>query len=264
MFLYSVLRKAGRENSLYAERDQPGHTLFAMPLLCGDNPLSNEVPSKFLRLTDTMLFLLRQWADGKFLNEEREDIKPAPLPEGVALDRGVLGNVLGGAFCPGGEACWIMRNPAIYSAPYRINTSPSITPGSLSQPNVVADADTPANISAGLEPGDLTKYSAVPWQADFNECSTQDVDVTYENWNLIESDSTGDVFKDKTWLTYWWPAHRPVMVNGAAWSPTPNSHAGDLTMVDLWWQLGFVVPASDWTAETPDFQLSENQIGGGK
>ncbi|MBN9618014.1 MAG: hypothetical protein BGO25_02570 [Acidobacteriales bacterium 59-55] len=264
MFLYSVLRKAGRENSLYAERAQPGRIFFAMPLLCGDNPLSNEVPSKFLRLTDTMLFLLRQWADGKFLNEEMEDIKPAPLPEGVALDRGVLGNVLGGAFCPGGEACWIMRNPAIYSAPYRINTSPSITPGSLSQPNVVAAADTPANISAGLEPGDLTKYSAVPWQADFNECSTQDVDVTYENWNLIESDSTGDVFKDKTWLTYWWPAHRPVMVNGAAWSPTPNSHAGDLTMVNLWWQLGFVVPAPDWTAETPDFQLSENQIGGGK
>jgi hypothetical protein len=264
MFLYNVLRKAGRENSLYAERAQPGRTFFAMPLLCGDNPLSNEVPSKFLRLTDTMLFLLRQWADGKFLNEEREDIKPAPLPEGVALDRGVLGNVLGGAFCPGGEACWIMRNPAIYSAPYRINTSPSITPGSLSQPNVVAGADTPANISAGLEPGDLTKYSAVPWQADFNECSTQDVDVTYENWNLIESDSTGDVFKDKTWLTYWWPAHRPVMVNGAAWSPTPNSHAGDLTMVNLWWQLGFVIPAPDWTAETPDFQLSENQIGGGK
>lgn len=264
MFLYSVLRKAGRENSLYSERAQPGRTFFAMPLLCGDNPLSNEVPSKFLRLTDTMLFLLRQWADGKFLNEEMEDIKPVPLPEGVALDRGVLGNVLGGAFCPGGEACWIMRNPAIYSAPYRINTSPSITPGSLSQPNVVAGADTPANISAGLEPGDLTKYSAVPWQADFNECSTQDVDVTYENWNLIEPDSTGDVFKDKTWLTYWWPAHRPVMVNGAAWSPTPNSHAGDLTMVNLWWQLGFVVPAPDWTAETPDFQISENQIGGGK
>jgi hypothetical protein len=264
MFLYNVLRKAGRENSLYSDSDKPGRTVYAMPLLCGDNPLSNDVPSKFLRLTDTMLFLLRQWAEGKFLNEKLEDIQPAPLPEGEALDRGVLGNVLGGAFCPGGEACWIMRNPAIYTAPYRIHLSPSITPGSLSQPIVVTGADTPSNISAGLEPGDLTKYSAVPWQSDFNECSTQDIDVTYENWNLIEADSTGDVFNDKTWLTYWWPAHRPVMVNGAAWSPTPNSHAGDLTMVNIWWQLGFVVPAPDWTAETPDFQISENQIGGSK
>jgi hypothetical protein len=261
-FLYHVLRKHGRENSLYVDSDKPGKTLYAMPLLCGDNPLSNDVPSKFLRLTDTMLFLLRQWADGKFLNEKLEDIQPAPLPEPVALDRGVLGNGLGGAFCPGGEVCWIMRNPAIYSEPYRIHRSPSIVPGSLSQPAVVTGADTPASISAGLEPGDLTKYSAVPWQADFNECTNQDVDITYENWNLIESDSTGDVFTDKTWLTYWWPAHRPNNVNGVAWSPTPNSHSGDLTMVNIWWQLGFVVPAPDWTAETPDFVLTENQIGG--
>jgi hypothetical protein len=261
-FLYAVLRKAGRENALYLDQGKPGKAVYAMPLLCGDNPLSNTVPSKFLRLTDTMLFLLKQWADGKFLNERLEDIKPAPEPGGVALDRGVLGNVLGGAFCPGGEASWIMRNPALYSAPYRIKTSASTTPGSLSQPQVVPGIDTPCKLSDGLEPGDLTKYSAVPWQADFNECSTQDVDITYEGWNLIESESTGDSFSDKTWLTYWWPAHRPVMVNGKAWSPTPNSHAGDLTMVDLWWQLGFVVPATDWTPETPDFTLSENQIGG--
>jgi hypothetical protein len=263
MFLYHVLRKAGRENALYVDRDKPGKILYAMPLLCGDNPLSNDVPSKFLRLTDTMLFLLSQWANGNFLNEKLEDITPPPLPPGVALDRGVLGNGLGGAFCPGGEISWIMRNPAIYSAPYRIHSA-SPTPGSLSQPAVVANADVSASLAAGLEPGDLTKYSAVPWQADFNECTNQDIDVTYESWNLIESASTADTFIDKTWLTYWWPAHRPVMVNGSAWSPTPNSHAGDLTMVSIWPQLGFVVPATDWTAETPDFQLVENQIGGGK
>jgi hypothetical protein len=260
-FLYGVLRKAGRENALYTDARLRG-SAYAMPLLCGDNPLSNTVPSKFLRLTDTMLFLLKQWADGKFLNEKLEDIQPTPLPAGVALDRGVLGNVLGGAFCPGGEACWITRNPAVYAAPYRIHAAPSPTTGSLSQPLVVSGADTASQLSGGLEPGDLTKYSAVPWQADFNECSTQDVDITYEGWNLIEPDSTGDTFTPKTWLTYWWPAHRPVMVNGAAWSPTPNSHAGDLTMVDLWWQLGFVVPAPDWTPEAPDFQITENQVGG--
>lgn len=261
MFLYHVLRKPGHENSLYVDLDKPGKILFAMPLLCGDNPLSNSIPSKFLRLTDTMLFLLRQWAEGKFLNEQLEDITPAPLPPGVALDRGVLGNALGGAFCPGGEASWIMRNPAIYAAPYRINAVPSPTPGSLSQP-AIANGDTSASLAAGIEPGDLTKYSAVPWQADFNECTNQDVDVTYDNWNLINSSSTDDTFTDKTWLTYWWPAHRPVMVGGHAWSPTPNSHAGDLTMVSIWSQLGFVVPAPDWTPQTPDFQLVENQLRG--
>jgi hypothetical protein len=262
-FIYKVLRKPGQENSLEVDLNKPGRIFYAMPLLCGDNPLSNEIPSKFLRLTDTQLFLLRQWADGKFINEQLEDITPAPLAEGVALDRGVLGNALGGAFCPGAEACWIMRNPAIYSHPYRIHVAASATPGSLSQPAVVSGADTPASIANGLEPGDLTKYSAVPWQADFNECTNQDVDYTYEKWNLIEAQSTGDTFTDLTWLTYWWPAHRPNNVPGSgAWSPTPNTHAGDLTMVTIWSQLGFVVPATDWTPTTPDFVLSENQTGG--
>ncbi len=44
----------------------------------------------------------------------------------------------------------------------------------------------------GLQPGDLTKYMAVPWQSDFNECSTQSIDVTYENWNVIYPDSDND------------------------------------------------------------------------
>jgi hypothetical protein len=262
MFIYEVLRKAGQENRLYPDRAQPGRIFFAMPLLCGDNPLTNDVPSKFLRLTDTMLFLLRQWADGKFINEKLEDIQPAPLPEPAALDRGVLANALGGAFCPGGEATWIMRNPAIYSSAYRIHQFPTPVPGSLNQPGAVNGADTTANIAAGLEPGDITKYSGVPWQSDFNECTNQDIDVTYEDWNRTDASSTGDTFTDKTWVTYWWPAHRPVRVNGAAWSPTPNSNEGDLAMVSIWWQLGFVIPAADSTAGTPDFTISENQLGG--
>lgn len=261
-FLWEVLRKAGQENRLYPEHVVPGRIFYAMPLLCGDNPITNELPAKFLRLTDTMLFLLHQWADGKFINEKTEDIQPRPLPEGIALDRGVLGNALGGAFCPGGEATWIMRNPAIYSSAGRINHAAPPVPGSLSQPGVVNGADTSSEISQGLEPGDITKYSGVPWQADFNECTNQTIDVTYEEWNEVYPDSTGDPFKDTTWITYWWPAHRPNTVNGRAWSPTPNTNSGDLSMVSVWWQLGFVVPASDWTAETPDFNLSENQLGG--
>ena len=262
MLIWGVLRKMGQENSLYSEHAKQGRIFFAMPLLCGDNPLSNDVPSKFLRLTDTMLFLIRQWADGKFINEKSEDIQPPAEPEPIALDRGVLGNALGGAFCPGGEAGWIMRNPAIYSEAYRIHTAPSPVPGSLSQPTAVGGADTSSSLADGLEPGDITKYSAVPWQADFNECTNQDVDVTYEQWNVLYPDSTGDPVTDKTWVTYWWPAHRPVTVNGRAWSPTPNTNAGDLTMVSIWWQLGFVVAASDWSPESPDFNISENQLGG--
>ena len=83
MFVFEVLRRPGEENQLtrplspgrsYSaqnpqyHRKESAHSarltgdlqnrLIAMPYLCGDNPLSNSVVSKFLRLTDTMLFLL--------------------------------------------------------------------------------------------------------------------------------------------------------------------------------------------------------------
>ena len=233
-----------------------------MPLLCGDNPLSNESPSKFLRLTDTMLFMMRQWAEGNFINEAREDIVPGPLHrgQGRALDHGVLGNAMGGSFCPGAEACWIMRNPAIYEHAYRIRHA-SPTPGVLSQPaNLPGGApETAASLGEGLEPGDITKYSGVPWQSDFNECSTQPVDITYRDWNNINPDSTGDPVVPISQLTYWWPAHRPMMVfdpqtqRTVSWSPTQTTNAGDLQMVTVWATRGFVVP----DPESGQFVLTE-------
>src|SRR5262249_13204875 len=70
-FLYDLLRKPGEENDfrLSGKPNSRIHHLPMMPLLCGDNPLSNELPSKFLRLVDYQLFLLRQWARGLFYNE---------------------------------------------------------------------------------------------------------------------------------------------------------------------------------------------------
>jgi hypothetical protein len=262
MFVYNVLRKAGQENDLLAPPSpyRPGIRLFAMPLLCGDNPLSNEIPSKFLRLTETMLFLMRQWAEGNFIDEAAEDIVPGPLHkgEGVALDHGVLGNALGGSFCPGGEASWIMRNPAIYAHAYRIRHA-SPTPGVLSQPAKLPGGapETAANLATGLEPGDITRYSGVPWQSDFNECSTQPIDITYRDWNNIDPTSTGDPVPPISQLTYWWPAHRPMVVNGVAWSPTQTTNAGDLQMVTLWAARGFIVQAVDPGPFDPAFVLTE-------
>lgn len=245
-FIYAVLRQPGEENLLTKVTDtsRPNILYQAMPLLCGDNPLANTSPSKFLRLTDTQLFLLKQWADGKFINETQEGIAAPPYPrsKGARLDQGVLAAGLGGAFCPGGETSWIIRNPAIYKSAYRIRQSSSVTTGSLSQPEIV-NPDTPANLANGLEPGDITKYSGVPWQADFNECSNQNIDVTYSNWNNLYLSSTGDPAPTQTWLTYWWPVHRPMYITtaGKNWSPTPQTNAGDTQMVTEWNKLGFVV-----------------------
>jgi hypothetical protein len=217
-----------------------------MPMLCGDNCLTNIAPSKFLRLTDTMLFLLGQWAEGLFVDERREGIDPGPqLPgPGAALDRGVLASALGGSFCPGGEATWIMRNPAIYREAYRINPNQNFLQPVL---KLMPALSLQGDLATGLEPGDITKYSGVPWQSDFNECSTQEINITYEDWNNNYLASTGDPAQETLIYTYWWPAHRPMMVFKSPGGPqvywsqgVPQTNLGDLKMVTAWKELGFV------------------------
>ncbi len=287
-YLFVLLRQAGEENDfrLNSKPDTPVFKLPLMPLLAGDNPISNTLPSKFLRLTDYQLFLLRQWANGDFVNELSEgwvsDIdKWQPYKNwsnatARDLDQAVLMNLLGGAFCPGGEVCWVIRNPAIYLEPYRVKADPDFYNFNQTAANANSQAaklpvqpsdyvsDTTAELSQdgdfsrGLQPGDLTKYGAVPWQADFNECTTQDIDVTFELWNQIDPTSENDPLmkiQRKVWETLWWPAHRPLqtfevigvkdggpVLKYLNWSRgVPQSNAGDLKMVTEWSRLGFVV-----------------------
>lgn len=281
MRIWWALRKPGQEN-LYTfppDPSMPNYLLVLMPFLCGDNPISNSVPSKFLRLTDTQLFILGQWAAGKFINEQSEDIPTTPPEQGTTtgtdLDRGVLSNALGGAFCPGGEVTWIVRNPAIYAEPFRIKhssyfsskTLASWDPNPLSLPGPLTTPQDQGSLAVGLEPGDLTKYSGVPWQADFNECSNQTIDTTYAQWNVIEPQSVGDPAPDVTKTTFWWPSHRPMEVfqdmgggnyGQVAWSQgVPQTNAGDLKMVTAWRELGFLMETPDWTPTNGNPQYAQ-------
>jgi hypothetical protein len=292
-YLFDLLRAPGEENQ-FVIGGRPSsrvHDLPRMPLLCGDNPISNTLVSKFLCLTDYQYYLLRQWALGLFFNEKLEgwaDPDPwQPYADWVNrtardLDRGVITSVLGGSFCPGAEVGWVMRNPAIWREPYRIKADPAFynfgqTPAQANAAGTVSDGDfafyagndlsLQNDFQTGLQPGDLTKYMSVPWQADFNECSTQPIDVTYEGWNVIYPESGDNQLMDReqrVWETLWWPAHRPLQsyellsVSGGGpniawrdWSPgVPQTNAGDLKMVTEWWRLGFIrrnpfLPAGD-------------------
>jgi hypothetical protein len=251
-----------------------------MPLLCGDNPISNSLPSKFFRMTDYQYYQLRQWANGHFFNEQYEGW-PHPDPfhpyadwvnrTGRDLDRGVITNLLGGAFCPGAEIGWVMRNPSIWLEPYRIKADSDFynfgqTPAQANTGQVPdsgfafyagEDLSLKNDFVTGLQPGDLTKYMSVPWQADFNECSTQTIDVTYETWNEIYPESDNDKRMEReqrVWETLWWPAHRPLQtfeqvlgpdgsssISWLDWTPgVPQTNAGDLKMVSEWWRLPIV------------------------
>lgn len=263
-FVYSVVRKETQGN-LFAfsiDESRPNERQIGMPYLCGDNPLSNTVPQKFLRLTETQIFLLRQWSQGKFVNEKTENLVLPELSEAARLDRGVLSNLLGGAFCPGGEAAWIVRNPAVYSAPYRIKLSSELDPQSLLPKNGQLSLST--DFEVGFEPGDITKYSALPWQADFNECSIQNVDITYEDWNKISLENANDPAKPVVQPTFWWPSHRPLQVSTSQgskpWSRgIPQSNTGDLMMVTAWSALGFVVDVSKNPEEPSFLEVERNK-----
>ncbi|MFZ2725968.1 MAG: LodA/GoxA family CTQ-dependent oxidase [Methylococcaceae bacterium] len=223
-YILDFIRPPDSENVIIGSN---GATM--MPYLAGDNCLLlNQGTSQYLRLTDTQYFFMQQWADGCFINTE----DATPVAE--KLSRAVLENCVGGAFSPGIEMTWISRNPDIYAEPFRIRVS-AVENGSLS---------LDFNPKRGMEPGDITRYMAVPWQADFNECSSQPID-------------DGSI----TRILWWWPAQRPEFVyldasanNGkagtqVAWIGNDYDQQGadfiqfadDADMVLYWSGLGFVL-----------------------
>ncbi len=215
--------------------DMPSGTPVQMPGLAGDDPITQPPPANFLTVTQTQYQLLQNWHTP--ITTGSGSSVP-PLSEGEKLDKATLENCVGGAFCPGIEMTWICRNPTIYmpytpgSRPadaFRIKHKPLTGPG-LSQTN-----GSNGDYSEGLEPGDISKYMALPWQADFHECSSQ---------GSVEGSSGA---MNPLW---WWPAQRPYYVHPQAdpeappvpWTrPIPPDHEGDLQMVSDWKELGFVI-----------------------
>jgi L-Lysine epsilon oxidase N-terminal/L-lysine epsilon oxidase C-terminal domain len=141
-----------------------------MPQIFGD---TGENTSS-LTLTRTQHHILNQWKDGVF----KSDWAGPPAPEGGitpdGLDRAALDHCIGGAFFPGIEAGWVLRDPRVYAGPFRLKP-----PGS-------DEFDF-----MELTPGSVTMRSALPWQADFLKCAT--------HWwpaarpNQVHTDTAGTV-----------------------------------------------------------------------
>jgi hypothetical protein len=234
-FYLSLIRKPDSPNLLTS----PDNGLPLMPFLCGDNCFQpGPLTSTYLTVTTTQYFFLRQWAAGKFTTGPARPSSP-----GEARDRAALENCVGGAFSPGIEVTWISRNPLLYAEPFRIRRKPAVRP----------PLSLGGNLADGLEPGDLCRYMALPWQADFNECSQEPV---------------GDRF------VWWWPVQRPDFVyvergdrlRQVPWVGTDRDQqaadyvqfADDVDMVRLWNRLGFVVNTG--TADQPRFIEVERRL----
>lgn len=171
-----------------------------MPLSMGDAGKS------FLTVTKTQYFFLSQWNDGSFTDGIGPELGP-----GEHLDKAVLVNCLGGRFAPGIELTFVVREPDLYETdwrrsgggPFRIRrrrlrydeaqaSQPFLTVGYVPR-HPGPDGVRPAP----LEPGDASKFMAVPWHTDYNSCATHE---PAPNPTLSST-------------LYWsWPAQRPVQI----------------------------------------------------
>lgn len=206
-----------------------------MPLIAGDGGEPVEGDAKtWASLLPSQYERLRKWAAGDF--EVGEEAEPRPLellpveeqPE--ALDRGALQPCIGGPFYPGIEMTFISTEAETWRSPYRI--------------------------SEQFEAGDVTKWMACPWQADFFECNTHWWPATRPD-DVLPEDEYKEILKA-------WRNHAPVTPDPDAklepgetrfpfaaqaaerkpWARglSTLSPQGDNEMVEYWSEVGFVIP----------------------
>jgi hypothetical protein len=222
-----------------------------MPILGGDggDPVEGD-PRTWLTLLPSQYERMRKWADGDFTAGEAQP--PQPLdripvdrqPE--ALDRGALQPCVGGPFYPGIEMTFIADDPETWRGAYRI--------------------------AAGWLAGDVTRWMATPWQADFFECNTHWWPATRPDDVLPDREYEAAV---KCWTP---PADRPddqddpvtafpfaaAAAYRAPWARglPADSPAGDNELVTYWSDLGFVVPVKAPSGEIVYVERQRGSIVG--
>jgi len=214
----------------------------------------------FLSVTRTQYFFLRQWNSGRFHR------RPAPrLGPGELLDRAVLYNCVGGGFDPSLEMTFVAKDPELYirdwrssqAGPFRVRARLlDYRTAQASQPflsmGYVPLHPGPGGVEAApLEPGDVSKFMAIPWHTDFNACATHNPDPNPRELKTL----------------YWaWPAQRVVTVHVArdihdgelgpqrysvrgpgTYSEDPSQAGRFAQQIDIvlkWHKIGFVVQGS--------------------
>jgi hypothetical protein len=144
-------------------------------------------PTGLFALTRTQYAILEQWKLGNFVNDwpgapPEIPVKGVATPAG--LDRAALENSVGGPFFPGIEVSWLIREPDLFSEPFRLKVS--------AQPA----SEVVQSFSFGklpFVPGFFSQQMAQPWQADFYDCHK-------------EEREGGD---QKQYFYMWWTAQRP-------------------------------------------------------
>ena len=171
-----------------------------MPMHLGD------ADGSFLALRKTQYFFLERWNEGK----GNYVAGPGPaLGPGECLDKAVMVNCLGGRFSPGIDLTFVVRQPSLYIqdwetagvGPFRIRAKLLAYERASRATPLLTGGYIPLRLDQdGLEPGDLSKWLAIPWHTDYNSCATHP-----------PSPNPGG----NRALFWSWPAQRPVAVYAA-------------------------------------------------
>jgi hypothetical protein len=169
----------------------------AIPPVYGDSMnLPPTDPRQWYAVTKLQYDMLRQWADGDFVEgwtkpnpKPLDDLPVAEQPG--ALDRAALDNTIGGPFHPGCEMTWPMRQTIMWEKPFRLKLRKG--PPKDYGPELTSEvALGPGGPLDGSGPGDVSRWMAVPWQTDTSSCL-----YAYVGWE-------SDVF-----LPTFWPVRVP-------------------------------------------------------
>ncbi|GAB4192347.1 MAG: LodA/GoxA family CTQ-dependent oxidase [Roseiflexaceae bacterium] len=185
--------------------NNPSETNVGAPLM----PLSlGDAGHSFLSVSKTQYFFLEQWSRNSFSTGEG----PA-LGAGEQLDYASLSNCLGGRYVPGIEVSYPVRETDIYitdwrssgAGPFRVKHQPlNYAAATKAQPFLTGGWVPRHNLTDGLQPGDLSKFMAIPWQTDYNSCSIHQTSINTAGHNQSTGNPT---------MLYWsWPSQRPDAV----------------------------------------------------
>ncbi len=156
----AIFKRIRKPRELASEEEQVAQANgYYMPALSGnEGDATTGDPTTWLTVTTLQYKRLEAWAQHRFKpGTHHTASRSDPAHQPGILTRTALDACTGGPFYPGIEMTAISHSPLAYAEAYRL-------------------ADH-------LEAGDITKFMAVPWQADFFECNT-----------------------------HWWPAQRPDSV----------------------------------------------------
>lgn len=269
---------------LYALKDNDPDSLSGLPMMplnSGDNSVTSAGPIyKFETLSPTQYFYLYQWAMGKFSIDP-----PEPMSETDHIDRVDAGNCVGAPFSPGIEVTWSVRSAALYDKPLQFrlaHAEESYDAMAAFYQREGLSLDRNECEGGGCEPGDLTKRMAIPWMADFHQCTVQTPNISNIYVNQLADGSGIEV--PPAFYVYWWPPQSPFNVMTGTLSAADqvlDAFVSDIDgqtiipqgqnveyqrginsaadMINSWYRLGFMLDRG--TPEIPYIVETERNFG---